>query len=54
VLGGVERPAPLGGNLVYDAQIAAVCREHGVTEILTNDRDFERHGWLNQRPLPDA
>lgn len=30
------------GNLAFDAQIAAVCREHGVTEILTEDRDFTR------------
>ena len=25
-----------------DAQVAALCREHGVSTILTNDRDFER------------
>lgn len=30
------------GNLAFDAQIAAVCREHGVREILTEDRDFAR------------
>ena len=30
------------GNLVFDAQIVAVCREHGVHEILTLDRDFAR------------
>lgn len=30
------------GNLVYDAQIAAVCREAGVRALLTEDRDFDR------------
>ena len=30
------------GNLVFDAQIAAVCLEHGATTLLTEDRDFTR------------
>jgi len=30
------------GNLVFDAQIAAVCLEHGATTLLTEDRDFVR------------
>jgi len=30
------------GNLIFDAQIAALCAEHGVSEILTNDDDFWR------------
>jgi uncharacterized protein len=30
------------GNLVFDAQIAAVCREHGIERLLTEDRDFNR------------
>ena len=30
------------GNLIFDAQIAALCTEHGVNEILTNDSDFWR------------
>lgn len=30
------------GNLIFDAQIAALCAEHGVNEILTNDSDFWR------------
>jgi len=30
------------GNLVFDAQIVAVCHEHGVDAVLTNDRDFRR------------
>ena len=30
------------GNLAFDAQIVAVCREHGVDRLLTADRDFAR------------
>jgi hypothetical protein len=30
------------GNLVHDAHIAALLREHGVEEIWTADRDFAR------------
>lgn len=41
--GGVQ------GNLAFDAQIVAVCREHGVAELVTEDRDFARFG--APRPL---
>ena len=37
------------GNLVFDAQIAALCREHGISTILTNDRDFRRFDHLRVR-----
>lgn len=37
------------GNLAFDAHIAAVCLEHGVTEILTSDRDFEGFEGLKPR-----
>lgn len=30
------------GDLVYDAQIATLCLEHGVRELLTADKDFRR------------
>ena len=30
------------GNLVFDAQIVALCREAGVRRLLTEDRDFDR------------
>jgi uncharacterized protein len=30
------------GPLVHDARIAALCLTHGVTELLTADRDFSR------------
>ena len=39
------------GNLVFDAQIVALCREHWIATILTNDRDFDRFHDLNVRVL---
>ncbi|HRC06965.1 MAG TPA: PIN domain-containing protein [Miltoncostaeales bacterium] len=30
------------GPLVHDARVAAICIQHGVSEILTADRDFGR------------
>lgn len=30
------------GNLAFDAQVVALCREAGVTALLTEDRDFDR------------
>ena len=38
------------GNLVFDAQIVAVCREHGVRSLVTEDRDFDRFkGFATER-----
>ncbi len=34
------------GNLVFDAQIASLCREVGVSALLTEDRDFARFAGL--------
>lgn len=34
--------APVTGNLMFDAHIAALCLEHGVTTLLTGDGDFHR------------
>jgi len=39
------------GNLVFDAQVAAVCLEHGATTILTEDRDFARFPGITVRTL---
>lgn len=39
------------GNLVYDAAIAAVCLEWGVTEILTEDRGFARFPEITARRI---
>lgn len=36
------RQANACGNLMFDAQIAALCLEHGIDTVLTNDRDFSR------------
>lgn len=38
--------AGVRGNLAFDAQIAAVCREHGIDQLLTADRDFARFAQL--------
>lgn len=43
------RAGSVQGNLAYDAQLVAVCREHGVAEILTEDRDLARFG--DPRPV---
>ena len=39
------------GNHMFVAQIAAVCLEHGVDTILTEDRDFHRFAGLTVRGL---
>ncbi|MGA2975406.1 MAG: TA system VapC family ribonuclease toxin [Spirochaetia bacterium] len=42
------------GNLVFDAQIAALCREHGVERLLSEDRDFRRFPALSLVTLDAA
>ena len=37
------------GNLFFDVHIAAICREHGIAEILTMDRDFSRFSGIKVR-----
>jgi toxin-antitoxin system PIN domain toxin len=39
------------GNLVFDAQIAAVCLEHGVESLVSEDRDFTRFQGLSVLPI---
>jgi toxin-antitoxin system PIN domain toxin len=36
------REGETAGNLAFDAQIVALCREAGVSRLLTEDRDFDR------------
>lgn len=36
------RDGAVQGNLAFDAQVVAPCREHGVSTILTEDLDFAR------------
>ncbi|MCH7475269.1 MAG: PIN domain-containing protein [Gemmatimonadetes bacterium] len=42
VMDAVVRSSGATGNLIHDAHIAALCLEHGVTELVTGDRDFHR------------
>jgi toxin-antitoxin system PIN domain toxin len=37
------------GPIVHDARIAALCAAHGVTELLTRDRDFQLFAGLRTR-----
>jgi hypothetical protein len=45
------RQAGARGNLIFDAQIAALCLEHGIDTVLTNDRDFSRFKQLRVQTL---
>lgn len=45
------KSADAKGNILYDVQIVAVCREHGVREILSEDRDFSRFGGITLHTL---
>lgn len=40
---------PVSGNLVPDAHLVALMREHGVRTILTHDRDFRRFDGIRVR-----
>lgn len=48
------READARGNLVFDAQIAALCREHGCNRLLTLDRDFARFRNLKLLSIADS
>lgn len=43
--------ARVSGPLVHDARVAAICAEHGVRELITQDRDFSRFPALRVRRL---
>lgn len=51
LLADVVRDSGVTGNLVFDAQIVAVCLEHGVRSILTDDHDFQRFPGIEAVPL---
>ena len=53
-LADAARGADARGNLMFDAQIAALCREHGIASVLTNNRDFERFEHLRVRYPGDS
>jgi len=42
LLSAVLGDGQVRGGLVTDATIVALCREHGVDTLLSNDRDFHR------------
>jgi uncharacterized protein len=42
----VVRASGVSGNLMHDGHIAALCLEHGVSELVTGDRDFRRFDGL--------
>jgi toxin-antitoxin system PIN domain toxin len=46
VLDAVLAESRATGNLIHDAHIVALCREHGVREIVTGDADFRRFSGL--------
>ena len=50
LLEAVEQ-ADARGNLLFDAQIVAVCREHGVETIWSNDQDMRRFQGIQVRSL---
>ena len=47
VMMAVIEEAGVSGNLIHDAHIAALCIEHGISEIITGDRDFSRFAELS-------
>lgn len=49
VLADVLRRSGVAGPRIHDARIAALCRQHAVTELLTADRDFSRFAGLATR-----
>lgn len=49
VMEAVVRSSGVAGNLIHDAHIAALCLEHGVSELITGDRDFHRFPELKIR-----
>ena len=50
----VTRAVPARGNLVPDAHLAALLRQHGIRTLYTNDTDFRKFKFLDVRnPLED-
>lgn len=45
----LARAAKVAGAQFHDTRVAAVCVQHGVTELLTADRDFSRYPALRVR-----
>ena len=47
----VATQANVSGNLVFDAQIAAVCLENGFRAIVSDDRDIRRFEGIEAVPI---
>lgn len=47
----IARSPRLRGNIIHDFHTAVLMREHGVEEILTEDRDFVAYPWVRVRRL---
>jgi predicted nucleic acid-binding protein len=45
-LRGLLAAGRVTGPLVHDARVAALCRQHGVRELWSADRDFSRFAGL--------
>ena len=43
----------LAGNLLHDVHTAVLMREHGVSDILTLDTDFQAFPWVRVRGFAD-
>jgi uncharacterized protein len=43
--------ADVRGNLAFDAQVVAVCVEHGARDLVTADRDFARFAAIKPQPI---
>ena len=48
-LRAIVQAGRVSGPQVHDARVAALCRQHGVSELWTADRDFGRFPGLNVR-----
>lgn len=48
-LSAIIGAAKLAGPKIHDAKIAAICLQHGVSELWTADRDFSRFPALRTR-----
>jgi uncharacterized protein len=44
---GVTSQTPTRGNLVPDAHLAALLRQHGIRRLATHDRDFRKFDFLD-------
>lgn len=51
VVSDLIRTAHISGPMIHDARIAAICLSHGVSALVTMDRDFARFPTLRTRSL---